>query len=77
MSNYLCHYRFGEEFKNVIDDPELSVRGVDAFANGFWLDKDMKLSNKFSGQYWIPPWQVVFVSKVSVPPCPEDPPGVA
>jgi hypothetical protein len=59
---YRCHLRDG---KIVYDNPEISAhRGMHAFKEGFWVDRDWKLCSASDDKYWIPPSMILMIEKL-------------
>lgn len=60
MPKLICTYRLLNEIERV----ESSENGsLDDFKDGFWINASKKFTTDNDGFWWIPPSQIIFVSK--------------
>ena len=52
-----------------------SSEGIQAFKDGFWIDMEMELTYGEDAKFWVPPGQIIYITKDSMLPK-EDPNGM-
>jgi hypothetical protein len=63
MTIYRCEFQFPRgEIR-----PARSSDGIDAFRNGFWIDKDYQYTKGGDNVYWIPPTRILYIQKEKPP----------
>ena len=43
-----------------------SLKGLDAFRNGFWINAELDYTYGQDSKYWIPPNMIQFIQKTKV-----------
>lgn len=60
---FICYYTLNDQHRTAI-----SEYGVLDFKNGFWIDKQYKLTLGFDQYIWVPPHCIEFIEKVNTFP---------
>lgn len=55
---YECTFQFEAQSYKVSSD-----KGIEVFANGFWVNSDMEFTESGDNEYWIPPGHIFHVWK--------------